>query len=190
VQVGITGNSNDTSASIALKDLSIAVTDTSANKTVSYQPDWTKLVESASTIYADGTERNPVLVESNPTSAYFGLNEKGSSANDTMTGTIHDDVLNGAGGNDVLYGGLGSDTLIGGGGSDVFLFRSGMGIDTIKDFQPGVDKIAFEMTVQAAGDVLDAKDTKLGLVIHDGESGFLLEGVTKADMDLGDLLFI
>jgi Ca2+-binding RTX toxin-like protein len=50
-------------------------------------------------------------------------------------------ILNGGDGNDVLHGGAGNDLLTGGGGADRFAFSGFDGIDTITDFQPGVDMI-------------------------------------------------
>jgi Ca2+-binding RTX toxin-like protein len=53
-------------------------------------------------------------------------------------------VLNGGAGNDTIDGGQGADTLIGGAGADVFSFTTTLGagnVDTITNFQVGVDKI-------------------------------------------------
>ena len=50
-------------------------------------------------------------------------------------------ILDGGDGNDVLHGGMGNDLLIGGAGADRFAFSGSNGIDTIADFQHGLDAI-------------------------------------------------
>jgi Ca2+-binding RTX toxin-like protein len=72
----------------------------------------------------------------------------GDKGNNQFDGDAGNDVLNGKGGNDILAGGYGLDMLCGGSGNDIFMFDKlpalGGGIiniDTIKDFQSGVDDI-------------------------------------------------
>lgn len=75
----------------------------------------------------------------------------GEDGNDTLFGGYGDDYLDGGAGNDKLYGGPGTDYLAGGAGSDWFVWARGHAdanllyldpaIDTITDFQSGVDKI-------------------------------------------------
>lgn len=65
---------------------------------------------------------------------------------DTITGSKSANVIEGRGGNDTLDGGLGNDTLDGGAGSDLFVFSTKPAanyIDTISDFEAGVDKLVF-----------------------------------------------
>jgi Ca2+-binding RTX toxin-like protein len=50
-------------------------------------------------------------------------------------------ILDGGDGNDVLHGGQGNDLLTGGAGADSFAFSGSNGMDTITDFQAGLDKI-------------------------------------------------
>lgn len=66
----------------------------------------------------------------------------GSGADDVLQGFRGHDAVAGGGGNDVIDGGAGNDVLSGGTGADTFVFRAGMGVDRITDFQPGVDRIA------------------------------------------------
>lgn len=77
----------------------------------------------------------------------------GAAGNDILNGGNGVDILNGGAGNDVLIGGRGNDVLIGGAGVDRFQFRSGasfqsstFGVDTIRDFTVGVDKIVLSRT--------------------------------------------
>jgi len=83
----------------------------------------------------------------------------GGDGNDPLFGNQGRDLLNGGGGNDSLFGGQGSDWLIGGPGDDVlsgdfgddvliggpgadtFALQKGQGIDSIWDFEVGIDKI-------------------------------------------------
>jgi Ca2+-binding RTX toxin-like protein len=80
----------------------------------------------------------------------------GNSARNTLDGGLGDDTLDGGAGNDVLLGGNGDDQLIGGNGVDVltggdgadhFLFDKLLrrtNIDTITDFESGIDKILLD----------------------------------------------
>lgn len=71
----------------------------------------------------------------------------GGLGNDTLFGNEGNDNLQGGEGNDLLNGGLGTDKMAGGGGNDRFVFggsvfsKSTFGIDTISDFEKGIDKI-------------------------------------------------
>jgi len=72
----------------------------------------------------------------------------GDKNNNQFDGDAGNDVLKGKGGNDILAGGYGYDTLEGGRGNDIFMFDKApalgggiINIDTIKDFESGVDDI-------------------------------------------------
>jgi Ca2+-binding RTX toxin-like protein len=68
----------------------------------------------------------------------------GGNGADTLYGEIGNDVLDGGEGDDFLWGGPGDDTLTGGGGADTFYYSATSDfntVDTITDFQQGVDKI-------------------------------------------------
>lgn len=80
------------------------------------------------------------------TGAADAINGQGGS--DELRGRAGDDMLIGGGGSDTLKGGIGDDMLIGGSEADAFFFSSGsrfrtsqLGVDTIADFQPGVDRL-------------------------------------------------
>ena len=74
----------------------------------------------------------------------------GGTGNDLLTGgSGHDLILGGAGadtlyggaGNDIIVDGAGRDVLYGGAGADLFVLVADDTMDTIRDFQPGIDRI-------------------------------------------------
>jgi serralysin len=65
----------------------------------------------------------------------------GTAANERLMGSAGADVINGGGGDDYVHDGAGADTLTGGAGGDVFVFNRDGAIDTITDFEIGVDRI-------------------------------------------------
>lgn len=118
----------------------------------------------------------------------------GSNGNDVVLGGAGDDTVRGGGindqGNDLISGGLGDDTLvagngndtmIGGEGEDVFTFEVGNldGIDTIVDFESGIDSIR----VRGAADGSSLSyDSTTGLISYNGQV------IAQADtgLDLND----
>ncbi|MEZ2317702.1 MAG: DUF4347 domain-containing protein [Microcoleus sp.] len=66
----------------------------------------------------------------------------GDEGNDTLYGGKDNDILNGGAGDDWLRGDGGDDTLIGGVGGDRFMLSANSGIDTVLNFEVGVDKFA------------------------------------------------
>ncbi|WP_371170999.1 hypothetical protein [Aliiroseovarius sp. 2305UL8-7] len=65
----------------------------------------------------------------------------GTGGNDILGGASGHDVVQGLGGDDILLDGAGIDTLTGGSGRDVFVLSADDMVDTITDFDPGVDRI-------------------------------------------------
>jgi hypothetical protein len=61
----------------------------------------------------------------------------GDKGNDALVGGEGNDDLYGGRGRDLLLGGAGRDELDGGEGNDKFLFRKGMGVDTIEHLDAG-----------------------------------------------------
>jgi Ca2+-binding RTX toxin-like protein len=91
----------------------------------------------------------------------------GQAGNDTLTGGAnHDklygeagiDILSGGGGNDQLFGGAQNDTMTGGALADYFIYTEtkasgGWGIDTITDWQSGLDILRFASTTGATSTI-------------------------------------
>jgi Ca2+-binding RTX toxin-like protein len=66
----------------------------------------------------------------------------GGFVDDVLLGLDGNDTLNGSFGNDRIYGGNGSDSLDGGQGADLFFLNGGeTGIDTLVNFETGIDRI-------------------------------------------------
>lgn len=69
-----------------------------------------------------------------------------------LDGQAGRDTLVGTGGDDVINGGLGADTLSGGAGRDRFVYTSLRdGVDTITDFQAGIDIIDLSALLRSLG---------------------------------------
>jgi Ca2+-binding RTX toxin-like protein len=109
--------------------------------------------------------------------------------NDALFGGHGNDVLLAGSGNDALFGDLGDDQLTGGDGIDAFVLELGNGIDTIVDFQDGVDFIALrggltfeDLTFSQSGNILTflAGDEQLAR----------LEGVLTTQIDSSDFQII
>lgn len=66
---------------------------------------------------------------------------EGNGSNDRLYGGNDQDTLRGGLGADFLNGGKGNDTLEGGRGADRFWLQPGHGVDTILDFELGIDRI-------------------------------------------------
>jgi serralysin len=117
----------------------------------------------------------------------------GFGDNDTLSGiervlaTSGNDTIIGSSGSEQLEGWTGDDTLTGGTGPDVFRFRDDWGIDTVTDFEVGVDKIRLN-------DVSDLFDGFDGLSItQDGANAVITlidddaNGITLLNIDARSL---
>lgn len=104
---------------------------------------------------------------------------EGGSGNDVLKGGGGADVVKGGGGRDKVFGGGGNDKLWGNKGADVFVFKSGDGKDTIKDFQMGQDRINM-----AGADMDEIKFIKKGgdVLLSYDDIKVLVEDVTRSDM--------
>ncbi|BBF93624.1 ExeM/NucH family extracellular endonuclease [Blastochloris tepida] len=119
----------------------------------------------------------------------------GSEHADTLIGDGADNALKGGAGNDRLDGGTGNDILIGDAGADTFVFNAGFGIDQVKDFAAGTDKIEFSTevfadfaAVQAA--MVDTGSGYLAIWADYGTNGVGLWGVTAAQLTADDFRFV
>lgn len=66
---------------------------------------------------------------------------EGGSHADVLSGGAASDSLFGGMGDDILVDGAGADSLSGGAGADSFLFAADGSVDTVLDFQPGIDRL-------------------------------------------------
>jgi len=94
-----------------------------------------------------------------------------------LIGGTGSDVLNGGDGDDTLVSGLGATVLTGGAGSDLFVFGAGTGMDIVRDFEVGVDRLRWAGRDGAA--VLDTAVEMAGSTLLDLGDGHtvLLFGV-------------
>ncbi|MEM6448897.1 MAG: glycerophosphodiester phosphodiesterase family protein [Cyanobacteria bacterium P01_D01_bin.105] len=102
----------------------------------------------------------------------------GGSGDDVLFGGAGSDVLLGKSGSDFLLGSAGSDIYIGGEGADIFALTPGKGVDTITDFEVGIDFIGLSegLSFGQLYRVQDGANTVIGTV-----EGELLSVVVNAD---------
>ena len=101
----------------------------------------------------------------------------GENGKDFLMGGQGMDLLSGGSGADRIVGKGGSDTLFGGAANDRFVFDSALkfaGVDTIDDFEHGVDKIElahsiFAKTAANAADMLKGFMFFAGAAAHDAD---------------------
>jgi hypothetical protein len=110
----------------------------------------------------------------------------GASTGVTVYAPTGHQTLTGGNGNDFLIGGT-NDKLIGGAGNDTFVFNQGFGKETVADFNPNQDQLAFNhalFTQDTAAQILSqAHDTGAGAVIVvDPHDTVTLTGVTVAQL--------
>lgn len=90
----------------------------------------------------------------------------GTAGDDQIIGSDVADTLKGAGGHDILFDGSGRDLLIGGIGADLFVFAHDGLMDTVADFEPGLDRLdlssfAFLHDIDQMGFVTEADGATL-----------------------------
>ena len=122
----------------------------------------------------------------------------GDTTADVLIGAGLNDVIQAGAGDDVLVGGGGGDGLLGGAGVDVFRYLAASdsttgAVDTIFDFQSGVDKLDLAAVRTGASDVLGtlASGGSSFVFVDLGGDGVVdmtlqLQNVTLAN---GDILF-
>ncbi|MBR1190231.1 calcium-binding protein [Bradyrhizobium sp. AUGA SZCCT0160] len=127
--------------------------------------------------FADGSSWNLQTINAN---AWY----RGTSGNDTISGSAWNDTIAGGAGNDVLSGGAGSDT---------FVFRAGLGQDTVTGFTPGQDVLDIGDGIFADATAALAAATASGnntLITIDANNSILLQNVALASLHTSDLLIV
>jgi uncharacterized protein len=122
-----------------------------------------------------------------------GMTIYGGGSKDSLAGTAGEDFIYGGNGQDSLFGGAGhdwlqgdnaADTLTGGSGRDTFAVSKSGGLDTVTDFEVGVDRIALldGMTFRYSrtGDYNNDGKTDLQLTFTTGSQMVLL-GIDSLD---------
>ncbi|MEB3278646.1 MAG: FG-GAP-like repeat-containing protein [Lyngbya sp.] len=132
-----------------------------------------------------GTSGDDTLVGSTEDDVIEGL-----EGDDVLSGELGNDLISGGDGDDLLRGGLGSDTLTGddssgGEGMDTFVLAEGEGVDTIVDFQLGIDLIGLteEITADQLSITANGNDTEISL---GGNVLAILSGVETPDFIADD----
>ncbi|MCC3486382.1 DUF4347 domain-containing protein [Microcoleus sp. PH2017_14_LAR_D_A] len=112
----------------------------------------------------------------------------GDDGSDTLYGGTDNDILNGGSGDDWLFGGAGEDTLIGGTGSDRFVLDSNSGIDTVLNFEVGIDKFALAGGLSFAQ--LQINSTANGSVLQIASTGQVVANIFGASNAITALDFV
>ncbi|MBL8488131.1 MAG: M10 family metallopeptidase C-terminal domain-containing protein [Rhodocyclaceae bacterium] len=97
-------------------------------------------------------------------------------------GTIIENAIGGAG-DDLLVGNAAANHLTGGAGADTFVFNGPGQVDTVEDFAPGADKLAFDGEVFAqlgAMGPLPAGAFRAGMAAADADDRLLYDGASGA----------
>ncbi|WP_157960222.1 sialate O-acetylesterase [Albibacillus kandeliae] len=124
----------------------------------------------------------------NGTGNGFGNLMLGNGGDNRLDGAWGDDDLRGRGGDDRLIGHMGNDTLTGGAGRDTFVFAPGHGVDVVRDFTPGEDRL--ELQDRARTDVHLSASGGDTLVTLGGGDEIRLFGVQPTALEPGDILFL
>ncbi|MGR3424692.1 MAG: tandem-95 repeat protein [Sagittula sp.] len=113
----------------------------------------------------------------------------GEAGNDSLYGGGGDDMLNGGDGDDTLDGQWRNDVLTGGAGADCFKFTTAGDMDTITDFEDGIDVLDFSADGLGFADFTVAEyGGGAGTVLTGGGYTVFLEGVDTIDIDTGDFV--
>lgn len=124
----------------------------------------------------------------------------GGNGNDRLTGWGGADILlGGAGidqitgdaGADVIDGGTGDDILSGGIGRDRFVFAPGDGVDTVTDFEDGLDKLdfrAYDFVNRPAALAFAAEVGTDVVFSFAGGAQVIVQNFTLAQLDVSDVM--
>ena len=112
----------------------------------------------------------------------------GYQSNDTISGGEGDDTISGGEGDDTITGSKGNDSVSGNNGNDTFVLASGDGIDTIEDFEKGIDKIKLSDNLSFNDLTFTTTNSVEISVTATGEVLAVVKGVEQLDSD--DFIFI
>ncbi len=116
----------------------------------------------------------------------------GEGGNDGIKGGAGKDRLEGGTGQDTLSGGADRDKLRGGSDADTFIYLPGDGRDTIRDFEPGVDKIDLTgiPSIESFDDLVALLVSPSGRVRFDFGAGDILDirGLKVEDLNEADFI--
>jgi Ca2+-binding RTX toxin-like protein len=111
----------------------------------------------------------------------------GEKGDDSLRGGQSNDILLGNQGNDFLSGDLGDDSLVGDVGNDRFLLSTNSGIDTIFDFEDGIDLIALDSGLTFSQlSITDSNSLTLIRLSATNEILATLNGVTANQISIVD----
>ncbi|MBY6122240.1 calcium-binding protein [Mameliella alba] len=117
----------------------------------------------------------------------------GNADNDLLYGGLDADHLNGGPGDDTLDGGQGNDVLQGDIGADVFRFAISDGVDVVRDFEDGTDKIDLtaygHLGITSVDDLTITQNNAHAVIYFDSDNKIILCNMDAADLDAGDFIF-
>ena len=150
------------------------------------------LISGGTDWYLDGFNASDTIIGNRFSDVIKGGNGhdslRGKAGNDRLFGESGDDDLKGGSGNDKLKGGAGNDVLKTESGRDVLVFGNRDGVDVIKDFDNGSDKI---LVVAGAERFSDLEIYRYGgdVVVEFARTDLIVEDVSLRSINASDFLF-
>jgi Ca2+-binding RTX toxin-like protein len=114
----------------------------------------------------------------------------GTDYDDILTGNTLDNHIDGRDGDDTITGLIGSDILTGGNGADTFVFNNlDEAVDTITDFETGIDKIKVNLGDSFTSSDAFSYNSATGELSYNDDIVVVLTGSTEFNIDT-DLVYI